>query len=59
MNNVAFLPHSLMDTKMISGVGDLAYINNYVSYIRLLRLKRTLNHVSVSFWHIVCRDNSG
>ena len=36
MNNVAFLPHFLIDTETIAGVGDLAYINNYASYISLL-----------------------
>ena len=54
MNNVAFLPHFLINIETIAGVGDLGYMGNYASYISLLWVILTLNCVSASFWHIVC-----
>jgi len=54
MNNVVFLPHFLIDTKTIAGVGDLALVDNYASYINLLRVVQSLNCESLSLWHIVC-----
>ena len=58
MNNVVFLPHFLIDTKTITGVGVLAHLSNYASYISLLRMVLALNCVSASFWHIVCCINT-
>jgi hypothetical protein len=54
MNNVAFLPHFPIDIKRIVGVEYLAHLDNYASYINVLKIIRALNGVSVSFWHIVC-----
>lgn len=43
MNNVVFLPHSLLDKKTIAGGGDLAHVCDYANYINLLWIVYTLN----------------